>query len=179
MFEALVEKNESWFDGTEELRAQDRSGILITPTSNMFCRDCRDEYRKDLESKLHRLVTLKELYGLFDPKAPAMSLEFDCEDQPTCEAERYAYVVSRSFMTSFRRRFSALLKTVTAADVMISIDCEAPFVDKTIAEGLDSLSAECLSFHDASSGPSKRDDAIDPFVNSSLVCKYFCDFSLM
>jgi hypothetical protein len=81
-------------------------------------------------------------------------------------------------MASFRKRFISLLKTVAAADAMISID--SPCIDETecTAEGLDSLSSELLSFHDAPAGPTEREDAIDRFVNSSLACKYYCAISL-
>lgn len=177
LFQVLRDKSAAWYNDTTMdvgfLANQERQGVLIEPSKNLVCTACSVEYRKELRKKLERLSQLKDLYDLLDTKVhPEVALQLKDGERPEWENEQYLFVVSRSFVTRFNRRFSALAKFLTTDSAgtpatTFSIDVES----ESIAEGLDALAWSSLCFDDMVGDLVKDDDVIDPTVNDSLTCK--------
>lgn len=148
--------------------------VVITPASNLECETCREEYCEELGEKLLRFAKMKEMYDLFDPKSPTVSLEFDGPTLPANEKDHFAYVVSRSFASNYRKVFASLLKTISEADSVIDVGTRGLTSDgniECIAEGLDALSLASIDSDNCTVGPLNCQDALDVQVNSCLMCK--------
>jgi hypothetical protein len=144
------------------------SDVTLTP-SNIFCQECSQDYRRELSDKLNFARTALRLHENLDPKNDKnFSLVSKPDEHLTHESDKYAYVVSRKFITAFRVRVARLMKSALAIEgTAKSIDkvmTSASSSCETLLEGLDALDLAILTEDDT-----LQDDLV---VNESITCTY-------
>jgi hypothetical protein len=138
----------------------------------IVCQECAQEYRSELKGKLSRVKALKLLYEELCPKEFTFSLQMGPnEAENVGEDNKFAYAVSRKFVTWLRTRFVQLMKKAAVALSEASampIDAHE-LQAENIAEGLDAFD---LQEFDANYCGLAHDDELD--VNRNITCK--CTF---
>lgn len=106
-------------DTSAESHVSDVVGHVIEASSNLFCTECVKSYGIDLSKKLEYVKAVKDLYFALEEEESAAldksQLNFDASNEG-CPEEHYAYVLSRSSTTNFKRKAAALIKSVAGFD---------------------------------------------------------------
>lgn len=130
---------------------------IITPDHNMYCENCVDSYKTELREKIDKLCRLRQLYHDLDPKSKQIAFEGD--DEAESEAKDTLFLVSKKFITNFRKRVVHVMDSAGASE----IQSHGKKKLDNYCEGLDSVNLTSL-------GPNSSDD-LDSFVNSTITCK--------
>jgi hypothetical protein len=170
----LLEEQDAVMGGLDSKR--EVSDCTIVPTENLFCETCCEDYRLRLTEKVLTIKALKSLYDSLDPTENSLSLELDVNETEGNECDRYAYIVSRKFITWFRNKVASLMKTAAPGDGILRLVKESPEEEiECVAEGLDALDHEIFNLISSNSEPPGNDeDSQYASVNGAVTCK--CPF---
>lgn len=168
-----VEKRDILGRDTDENSFND---CLILPTDNLICQDCAQEYRSELSQKLKRVLAMKYIYDSLDPKENKFTLERGLGEAWGNESDRYAYIVSRKFVTWFRNKVVRFMKRAGSAEAKC-VECESQFIALSAeneAEGLDGLDLSEFSVSkDEKTGIEPDDVGVAVRVNGPITCEFF------
>ena len=161
---------------------------VITPDSGLFCRECSQSYRTELAEKLEFIMCLKTLYDDLAPSAEDCSLEYDEDEEPlSCLEDGFAYVISKQFISKFRKQINATFKSVAnfvdGATVSFADDGTTR---AAVSEGLDAVDISAFKVQKSEdkvdsqdiSKSTKVQDKLDIQVNSAISCKSIQDVSI-
>lgn len=142
---------------------------VATPSAtNLFCGECRKDYQQELSRRVDSALILRRLYNALDPKEDTFSLDCDPGEEFANDTDQYAYIVSKKFVTWFRKQCELLMKKSGATDTTKQIGGieSAQSSSESLAEGLDALD---MSFLEARV-PVDSEEGIS--VNSNITCEY-------
>lgn len=175
---ALREEQRALLGGNNDAKCF--SECLILPTDNLICKECSDDYGFELLGKRQKIVKFKDLYDALDPKEMNFSLDLGVDYETYGDrCDRYAYIVSRKFITWFRNKVAHLMKQAAcSAANATSVDCSNEFLAlraENVAEGLDGLDLSELEVGSLQNvGPGEVDDeSISSRVNGPITCTSF------
>lgn len=97
----------------QELGSDWKPDDCMTPCA-VYCSECCADYRQELSHKIIRAQTLRRLYVALDPKRDTFSLQIGALEVLNAESDKYAFAVSRKFVTWFRRQVERTMKQATA-----------------------------------------------------------------
>lgn len=152
---------------------------MILPTSNLICQECAQDYRSELSEKLRKVKTLKFLFEELDPKEHTCSLDVGLDETWGNECDRYAFIVSRKFVTWFRSKFARFIKHAAsgaAAATRGVCDYVAGSLSaENVVEGLDGFDFSDFEASESEKrGSIAADDETFAFhVNGPITCKAF------
>jgi len=167
--QALMQADREYFG----LEGDDIAGdLIVRPSRNLECKDCREDYRDHLARKLQLVVTARDLFFMFKHDPPPLEYE---ADEVLSPGDEFVYIVSTKFITKFSKAVAGLMKTSKLAD---STDNPANLPQicpetESIVEGIDALDLAMISPIEACAEISTKEaDNIDIAVNSNLICKF-------
>lgn len=164
--EALAIERHSMTGAPKESPVND---CVIQPSESLFCQQCGKDYTSELQKTYDRASSLKILADSLDPTENNFKLDPGLGETWGNECDRYAYIVSRKFITWFRNKVAALEKnhTKAIADAK-SVECDVDMLHlsaENAAEGLDHLDLSEFERKE------EDDEAIVVHVNGHIVCK--------
>jgi hypothetical protein len=138
--------------------------VVIKTNMNLRCKECEETYRAELSEKVDKFKLMNKLYQALDPA-------YDKYDERQHNDEEL-YAVSSSFVTSFRKFVSKLMKEAASTK-------ENKLNELSVSEvGLDAFDMKTLLPWLSNGKVQKSNiDAIDPYVNSKISCEYYYHFS--
>lgn len=136
--------------------------LMINRESCLYCSECAHEYKKEIKEKLTsycRLVILEE------------TLHPDVDNSSVLTQNSDVFAISRSFATAFRKWATKKLKQSLSTK-----SCKKK-LGRAIApvDGIDHYDQTYLSPGAIDSEVVKKSndkDALDPYINSKIVCEY-------
>jgi hypothetical protein len=140
----------------EGLDLSEINDCVVTPTQNLFCQQCADQYQSSVARVLEVVKDLKYLCQALDPKENDMPLQRSSDEFSEKDEDDFVYAVSRKFITRLRNAFSRLMKKVGSQYTG----------GLSVGGGLDRL-----DLSEFWSGSDSGDDGLDPFVNQNLACE--------
>lgn len=145
----------------------------IISNRNLACQECSSIYREDLEERLDLLGAAKDLYDALETKnGDDVSVEYEEHEEPKCEADMHAYVLSRQTATKFRKRIASVIKQAS------KVECGGPPGLPTAGIGAIDLGPICHHVvardgsHKFGPQPTAQDPVLDKYFNSNITCKY-------
>ena len=173
---------------------------VITPDSNLYCRECACTYRAEVECKIRAMELIVELHDALEGCDNNVNLVSACERES--EDDGHIYAISRSFISGFRKYATRKMKEATvAAGQSSSVKRGKKSSDSGDSPGsrqsfsvfdegidlldLDDIPSVCtLSFLSNSSEvenvvyvgkddsrSNDCDEILDPYVNSKITCE--------
>lgn len=146
-------------------------GTICKASKNVLCKECCDRTKADSTAKIEQIRNLADLYTALqdDKKEDVAVKESDC-----------VYLVTRSWATGFKKRFSALLKSTENSDeggcLVNGKDDPAPVlagvadIDLRAFIGQGAVGEEDLENKECQASGSK---VLDGTVNRKITCKFF------
>ena len=149
----------------------------MTPC-DVYCGECCVDYRQELSHKIDRAQTLTRLYNALDPKEDTFSLHIGALEVLDDESDKYAFIVSRKFITWFRHQVERIMKPAMAIeDTKKRSDITAEkSICESIVEGLDAMDISLLAKVKASTEAEFESDDSEKVVNESISCEYGTGF---
>jgi hypothetical protein len=172
---------------------------VITPNHNLFCKCCAENYQKELKSKVELLGLLKELHSDLDPKNQDCNMENVDEDDLKVPNHEYGYALHKPFGTRLRRMVASMIKSVVniesgsddiASSPLVGIDgvdismfgidifCDAASSEVALPRSDNQTNSVTASRDLTAPGEqadtNRKDDDLDPKVNSAITCKLCC-----
>jgi hypothetical protein len=170
-------------DTGADSNASDVVGRVIEASTDLFCTKCSTSYQSALSKKLQYVKDVKDLYFALEEErgtaAQYSQLYYNASSEG-CPEEQYAYVLSRSSTTSFKKKATALMKSFAGFDEGGQIDRSSSSSSTAPLCGLDELDIE--SFFVGSSASSSTQcrelpestttNEIEKKFNDNITCKY-------
>ena len=177
---ALLSAERKYLSEATEVNESDVVGRVVESNGESTCGECSQVYREELSKRLEFLRNIYDLYldVLDETKDLTKSGRKDStEGDPQ---EEYAFIVSRSTITKFKKLVLDLMKSV--ADFERGGDpsngsAQLQGKRNPVLEGVDDLNLS--SFPGSQGFPASlamTDDQIDPKFNSKITCKFPMDF---
>jgi hypothetical protein len=134
---------------------------IITPTQNMNCELCVHSYKAELREKIEKLRRLRQLYYNLEP-SKTKQIVFEDDDETVSDAKDTLFLVSRTFITAFRKQVKNVITSAEASERELQGNKKA----EHCCEGVDFIN---LSAFD----PNNSSSTLDFFVNHAITCKCF------
>ena len=149
------------------------SDCLILPTEHLICVECCRDYESEIAQKLEKVKAIKHLFDLLETKElERFKLDLGMNETWGNACDRYAYTVSKRFITEFRKQVSGLMKkTATAAAEAKACEFESSLVSllaENVNEGLDGLDLSDFEKRVFGDGPEAVREVAVP--NSNITC---------
>ena len=162
---AALLSNEGVQNGEER-----QDGFVVSPSENMFCQECVDEFHLNTRPKLDLLEDFLFLYDELDTKSDDAQTDYEAGTVFKCEGEKCVYLVARKFCSTLRDHIKQIMKKVSQADAdsFPSDDKLLPNFE-CVAEGIEALDMKDLA-------PANIPE-IDKFVNTAVTCKCAMDIN--
>lgn len=149
------------------------SDCLILPTEHLICVECCRDYESEIAQKLEKVKAIKHLFDLLETKElESFKLDLGMNETWGNACDRYAYTVSKRFITEFRKQVSGLMKkTATAAAEAKACEFESSLVSllaENVNEGLDGLDLSDFEKRVFGDGPEAVREVAVP--NSNITC---------
>jgi len=144
-------------------------GFVVTPSENIYCHECVDEFQLDIRPKLDLLEDYVFLYDELDTKSEDAPIQLEAGTVFACEEDKFVYIVARKFCSALRDHVKQIMKKVAPADAeSISIDEKLLPHYENIAEGLETIEMEDIKVKESSTD---KDEHVDKQVNNAITCK--------
>lgn len=173
IFQSLGQERAALLAGGGVVSAlENLDGFAVTPSENMYCQECVDDYHLSLRPKVELLQDYLFLFEELDTKSEDASLQYDPGTIFSCDQEKYVYVVHRKFCSTLREHIKKIMKKVAVADAdSIPVDEKLLPKHESLAEGIDVLDLKDI---DIMGNASENDNSsIDTSVNQAITCMYF------
>jgi hypothetical protein len=152
-----------------ELNAVDTSQVaenvvndcIITPTQNMDCEQCVHLYKAELQEKIDKLCRLMQLYHNLEP-SKTKQVVFEDNDDTESEAKDTLFLVSKTFITAFRRQVKNVIALAKASENQLQGEKNA----ESCCEGVNSINWSAFD-------PNSSSSTLDFSVNQAISCKSF------
>ena len=180
-YTALLSAERNYLSQTTEINEGDVVGKVIDSKEKMICDHCSESYHGELSQ---RLEFLKNIYDLYldirdETKDSTKSERKDfTEDEPE---EEYAYIVTRSTITTFKKLVLDLMKSVADFEKGGYSDNTSTQLENRrtfILDGIDDLDTSSFpggQVYPATVAPNTEsvatNDEIDVNFNSKITCK--------
>lgn len=158
-------------------------GTVIEASSDLYCTECSASYQIALAKNLDFVKGVKDLYFALeeevDTAAHNSQLYYNTSNEG-CPEEQFAYVMSRSSTTNFKKKAAALMKSFAGFDEGGPSDRSSSSSSTIQLCGLDELeiesfflSAGASSFTQCREVPeSHRVNEIEKRFNGNITCKH-------
>eukprot|EP00977_Amphora_coffeiformis_P027969 scaffold34674_cov171-Amphora_coffeaeformis.AAC.10 len=154
----------------DEMNDDDPHGFVVTPSENIFCQECVDEFHLDIRPKLDLLEDYVFLYEELDTKSEDAPIQYEAGTVFVCEEDKYVYLVARKFCSALRDHIKQIMKKVAPADAeSIPIDENLLPQYETIAEGLETIEMKDIEVEESSTD---KDENVDKQVNNAITCPH-------
>lgn len=180
-YTALLSGERNYLSQTTEMGESDVVGRVIDSKGKIICEHCSKSYRHELSQRLDFLRNIYDLYLdiLDETKDSTKSERTDStEDEPQ---EKYAYIVTRSTITKFKKLVLNLMKSVADFEKGGYTDNSSAQLENKrtfILDGIDDLDTSSFPGGQAYLAPVApttesvaMNDGIDVNFNSKITCK--------
>ena len=179
-YTALLSAERKYLSETTEVNESDVVGRVVESKGKITCGECSQMYREELSKRLEFLRNIYDLYLDVLDETNDLTKSGRKDSTEGDPQEEYAFIVSRSTITKFKKLVLDLMKSV--ADFERGGDSSNDSAQlqgkrNLVLEGVDDLN---LSSIPGSQGfvasLATTDDQIDAKFNSKITCKYPMDF---
>lgn len=157
------------------LENQDRS--VVTPSENMFCQECVDDFLLNMRPKVELLEDYLFLFEELDTKSEDAPHLYNPGTKFSRNEEKYVYLVTRKFCTTLRDFVKQIMKKVAPADNESNqVDEKLSPLYECIGEGIEVLDVK-KDLEIMSKSGENGNGSIDTYVNGAITCMLTLQFS--